>query len=296
MTDFAIHHKQNQFLPRLFRVRAAWPENDDTMSLELAPGPSGEAAQHGEAAHHSEDAPYGQPGQFNMLYAFGIGEIPVSVSAFPEPRHGLIHTIRGVGAVSQALCRMTTGETLGLRGPFGRGWPLDDFAGHDLLIVAGGLGLAALRPVMRWAMANDAWFSRVTLVYGARSPRQLIFSEDLEIWRQNPAIEVMVTADTAESGWQGSVGSVMDLVNKIDLHPQRTVAFVCGPEIMMRFAATALLGKGLPGERLFFSLERNMKCAIGICGHCMFGPTFVCKDGPILPYSAIAHLFFRSEI
>jgi NAD(P)H-flavin reductase len=277
---------EEPFLPRTYQVHETQREGADVISFELMPTRS----EHPKTVF--------LPGQFNMLYVFGIGEVPISLSALPEAEsgRGLVHTIRGVGAVSQALCRLNQGDVIGLRGPFGQAWPIDKFAGHDLLVIAGGLGIAPLRPVLEWVMKNPTWFSRVGLLYGSRKPSLLIFSTDLETWRKSDLIKVDVTVDSAEDGWRGHVGSVAALITAANVHPERTVAFICGPEIMMRFSVFELLQEGVTRDHVFVSMERNMKCAIGLCGHCQYGPNFVCKDGPVLAFTAIDHLFYRSEI
>jgi NAD(P)H-flavin reductase len=224
-----------------------------------------------------------------MLYAFGVGEAPISVSAVEDGAERLVHTIRDVGTVTGALCRARRGEAVGVRGPFGTSWPLPEAQGADLVIVAGGIGLAPLRPVLHEAVAHRERYGDVALLYGGRSPRELLYRSELERWRGRLDVEldVQVTVDGAGSDWRGRVGVVTELMPHARFDPDHAVAMVCGPEVMMRFAVAALLERGLPPERIWISMERSMRCAIGHCGHCMLGPAFICKDGPVLRYDRI---------
>jgi NAD(P)H-flavin reductase len=221
-----------------------------------------------------------QPGQFNMLYAFGVGEVPISTSGDPAHAGVAVHTIREVGAATRALCRTRPDDVIGIRGPFGTPWPLDALAGADLLVIAGGLGLAPLRPVVYHALARRSAFGRVRLLMGARSPSDLLFRAELERW-QHQELEVLVTVDHADPSWEGHVGVVPALLAGLDLRPS-TAALLCGPEVMMRFTVRELGRRGVAEDRMFLAMERNMKCAVGFCGHCQLGPSFVCKDGPVL--------------
>jgi NAD(P)H-flavin reductase len=237
-----------------------------------------------------------EPGQFNMLYLFGIGEVPVSISGDPGNPDVLVHTIRAVGTTTLAMKRQAKrGSALGVRGPFGSAWPVRAAEGDDLLIMAGGLGLAPLRPVMYHALRHRQRFGRVTLLYGARSPEDLLFRSEHGRWARKDCV-VEVTVDRAGPNWVGRVGVVPALVDVTPLDPARTTAMLCGPEVMMRFSVRTLEARGLAHERIFVSMERSMKCAVGFCGHCQFGPTFVCKDGPVLRLDRIARLFGKREI
>jgi anaerobic sulfite reductase subunit B len=230
-----------------------------------------------------------RPGQFTMVYAFGVGEIPLSVSG-GEP--GLVyHTVRDVGAVSRALCRAPVGTVLGLRGPYGVGWPAPP-EGADVVVVAGGIGLAPLRPVVRAALARPGHLS---VLIGARTPADLVFTDELDRWRADGA-EVLVTVDRADSGWTGRVGLVTALLPIASFEPERTVGYVCGPEVMMRFSAQALVDRGVPADRVSVSLERNMHCGVALCGHCQLGPVLVCRDGPVVGYDLAGRLFGVSEL
>jgi NAD(P)H-flavin reductase len=241
------------------------------------------------------DAVTWQPGQFNMLYCFGIGEIPVSVSGHARPGKPLLHTVRSVGAVSAALCQVRTGEVIGVRGPFGTGWGLEAEEGADLVLVAGGVGLAPLRSALEFALVERRRFGRLVLLVGARSPEELIFAKELERLRGRKDLEVEVTVDRATPAWEGHVGVVTQLLPEAAFDPARVLALVCGPEVMMRFTATALLGQGVRVDQIRVSLERNMKCAIGWCGHCQLGPEFVCKDGPVRSWAQAAPLLAVKE-
>jgi len=221
-------------------------------------------------------------GQFNMLWAFGVGEAPISMAG--SEGNVLMHTIRSVGAVTAALCALSVGDELGVRGGFGRGWDLDSARGHDVLIVAGGLGLAPVRPIITELLAARDHFGRAALLIGAQRPEVLLYLDELESWRGRFDIEVEVTVDTASPSWRGNVGVVTRLIDRAPFEPDETTAFVCGPEVMMRFGAMALVDQGVARDRIQLSLERNMHCAIGHCGHCQLGPMFVCKDGPVVTW------------
>ncbi|ANX03274.1 FAD/NAD(P)-binding protein [Immundisolibacter cernigliae] len=242
-----------------------------------------------------EHAPTFLPGQFNMLYAYGIGEVPVSISsaAAGEP---LLHTIRAVGSVTRPMAALPVGTVIGLRGPYGTAWPLAEAEGGDLVIVAGGLGLAPLRPAILGALARRAQFGRLCLLYGTRSPADVLFADQLAAWRARGDLELRVTVDRATPDWTDEVGVVTRLIARAGFDPARTTAFVCGPEIMMRFAGEALLRRGVPAAAIHLSLERNMKCAVGYCGHCQLGPHFICRDGPVLAWPRLAGLLDVAEL
>jgi NAD(P)H-flavin reductase len=225
------------------------------------------------------------PGQFSMLYAFGVGEAAISVSGCPAEDGRLGHTVRAVGAVTRALCQLGPGDALGVRGPFGTGWPLAAAAGLDLLMIGGGIGLAPLRPVIRRVLAERAHYGRVGVVIGARTPADLLYRQELEQWRGRFDLDVHVTVDAAPAGWRGEVGVVTTLLPRLAVDPSRVVALLCGPEVMMRIAARALVDMGVDAERIHVSLERNMQCAIRQCGHCQLGPLFVCAEGPVVRWS-----------
>jgi NAD(P)H-flavin reductase len=225
-------------------------------------------------------------GQFMMVTAFGIGEAPISVSG-PANRPGPVtFTVRAVGAVTRAICAAELGGLLGLRGPFGNTWPVEGAAGGDVVVMAGGIGLAPLRSVVLRTVEERAGFTSASLLYGARTPEDLLYVGQLREW--GATIDVGVTVDAAGSDWTGRVGVVTKLLADVEIRPDAATAFVCGPEIMMRFAALALLDRGLPAERVFVSMERHMDCGIGLCGHCQLGPTLICRDGPVYSWAEVA--------
>ena len=227
-------------------------------------------------------------GQFNMLTVFGVGEVAVSMSSAPGPGP-IEHTVRAVGAVTNALCAAEVGTVVGVRGAFGTDWGLDGLAGGgrgaDIVVVAGGIGLAPLRGAVRTLTEEEGSARRTTVLVGARSPEQIVFGDDLRRWRAAGA-HVSVTVDTGGSGWTGPVGVVTSLLRQAPFDPRRALALVCGPEVMMRFTARALADRGLDPERIRLSLERNMQCGVGLCGHCQLGPLLICRDGPVVAYSA----------
>lgn len=237
-----------------------------------------------------------EPGQFNMLYLFGTGEVPISISGDPGNTKEIVHTIRAVGTVTNAMAELRKGDTIGLRGPYGSSWPLASAKEKDLLIVAGGLGLAPLRPAILHALNHRDDYRRVSILYGARSPADLLYRKEIEQWRGRLDTKVEVTVDRAGADWFGNVGVVPALLSDIEIEPAQTVAFVCGPEIMMRFTVRELRRLGVPGSQVYVSMERNMKCGAGLCGHCQYGPTFVCKDGPVYAFDQIERIFWTREI
>jgi NAD(P)H-flavin reductase len=269
-------------LPHLYTVERNIRETKDTFTLEMRPA-------RGAAMRFA-------PGQFNMLYAYGIGEAPISISGDPEHGDTLIHTIRAVGPVTNALCALKRGDTLGVRGPFGSSWPVEEAAGKDVVIVAGGIGLAPLRPVIYYLLSHREMYGRVSLLYGARTPQDILYPRELERWRGRFDLEVEVTVDNAGREWRGHVGVVTRIIPKADYTPAGALAMICGPEVMMRFTIMELEERGLTHEQLYVSTERNMKCGVGLCGHCQYGPYFVCKDGPVFRYDQIAGLFTKREI
>ncbi len=259
--------------PVMHRVVRRRQDLEDTVTLWLEPV--------------DEGLPRPAPGQFMMLWAFGIGEAPISSAGNEDGL--LVHTIRAVGAVTTALCSAPEGSDIGVRGPFGTGWGLADAEGCDVVVVAGGLGLAPVRPIITAILDDRERFEAVSLLVGARSPDTLLYRDELAQWGRQGSIDVGVTVDGATPSWRGHVGVVTSLIEHITAAPEAR-SFVCGPEIMMRFTAHALVDRGLEPSAIAVSLERNMHCAIGHCGHCQLGPAFLCKDGPVLAWSLVEPL------
>jgi NAD(P)H-flavin reductase len=228
-----------------------------------------------------------RPGQFNMLYLPGLGEIAISLSGGPESSKTLDHTVRVAGNVTHRLARMKTGESLGLRGPYGTSWPIEECAGADFLIVGGGIGLAPLRPVITALLQDTLVSENKTLLFGTRTPDGLLYSRDYDQWSAD-GLNMQITVDRASLDWSGNIGAVPLLVDRLrPWSPNNSVLFVCGPEVMMRYTVRSALARGLPKQRIWISLERNMQCAVGLCGHCQLGPAFICKDGPVFRYDQI---------
>jgi NAD(P)H-flavin reductase len=269
-------------LPIAFRVAEKQQETGDTWTLRLEPADGVEIDRFA-------------PGQFAMLYAFGVGEAPISVSSIGGDG-AVVHTVRAVGAVTNAICAAQPGDMLGVRGPFGTAWPLAEAEGRDVVVVAGGIGLAPLRPVIHELLADRDRYGAVCILYGGRTPAELLYPRDLESWRGRFDIDVDVTVDVAEADWHGRVGLVTRLIPPAVFDPATAVAMVCGPEVMMRFTALALQDRGMSDDRIWLSLERSMTCATGHCGHCQLGPLFICKDGPVLRRDVVEPLMRVPEL
>lgn len=278
-----IPSSPDPMLPQLYRVQRVQHEIPDTFTLELEP-------------EEGVEIPPFAPGQFNMLYVFGVGEIPISISGDPARPGPLVHTTRAVGTVSKAMRELKPEDVIGVRGPFGSHWPLEHTIGKDVVIVAGGIGFAPLRSVMYQITSQREKYGKIALLYGARTPQDILYRRELEHWRSQLDLEVYVTVDHTTGKWRGSVGVVTRLIPRASFDPQNTVAMICGPEVMMRFTAAELQKRGVAAENIFISMERNMKCAVGLCGHCQYSPYFVCKDGPVFQYSRIQNLFTKWEI
>ena len=227
------------------------------------------------------------PGQFNMVYAPGVGEVAISISSDPDDDL-LEHTIRIVGRTTRVIEGLEVGDVLGLRGPYGRGWPLQEARWKDVLVVTGGLGCAPVTGAIEYMMRRRASYGRITILHGVKKPADMIYSERFKQWRREPDTQVLLTSDQPDRRWRDRTGVVTELFEEVDFDPGRTVAFMCGPEVMMRYAVRILGERGMPRNRIYVSIERNMKCAVGLCGHCQLGPEFVCKDGPIFAYDRIA--------
>jgi NAD(P)H-flavin reductase len=231
-----------------------------------------------------------------MLWVFGVGELPISISGDPGNSDQLVYTVRSVGQATNALVTRSAGEDVGVRGPFGTGWPLDAARGRDVIVVAGGIGLAPLRPVIYEVLNHRDDYGRLVVLYGARSPRDLLYRKQLAAWARHRDTQVLVTVDYGGLSWHGHVGVVTSLFKYARLKPSRSLAMVCGPEIMMRFVTRELEALGLTRNDIYLSMERNMKCAVGFCGHCQYGPHFICKDGPVFPYETIRPLMEKYEL
>jgi NAD(P)H-flavin reductase len=281
MSDLLRAPMAQPMTPQVAHVRRRRQDAPDAWTLEL------EMADGGHF-HYA-------PGQFNMLTAFGVGEAAISMSG--DPAAGpLIHTIRAVGPVSRALTELGRDAPIGVRGPFGVGWPMAAAEGKDVVLVAGGLGMAPLRPALYRLLGERARYGRVALLFGSRRPEDIVFRHEVESWRGRFDIDVEVTVDHAGADWRGHVGVVTTLIGRLEIDPAKTIAMVCGPEVMMRFVAKALSDRGLSEEDVWLSMERNMKCAIGHCGHCQLGPTFICRDGPVFTWSRLKPLLGVKEL
>lgn len=262
-------------LPRPFEVSAARKETADTITLDLAAADGGPPIEF-------------LPGQFTMMYIFGVGEVPLSICGDPNNPRTLTHTVRAVGAVTNAICALQAGDVVGIRGPYGTAWPVADAVGRDVVMVAGGIGLAPIRPAIYWVLNGRASYESFSIVYGARTPDDLLFGDEIRTWKGRFDVNVQVTVDRGGPGWMGDVGVVTPLLSRVSFDPTNTTAIVCGPEIMMRVVARDFITAGLPSSDVFVSIERNMKCGIGYCGHCQIGPHFMCKEGPVVRYEDVA--------
>lgn len=271
--------------PEPWRIVRVANETRDTFTLTL------------EREGPEARAPFSfRPGQFNMLWSFGVGEVPISMSGPPGETRQIVHTLRAVGPVTRSFQKLRRGDVVGVRGPFGTAWPVDLAEGHDVVLVAGGIGLAPLRPAIYHVLQHRQRYGRVVVLFGARTPDDLLFERELEAWRGRLDVDLDVTVDRAPAEWFGHVGVVTTLMPRAPFDPAKAVAFVCGPEIMMHFAATDLGHRGVAPERVWISMERNMKCAVALCGHCQFGPTFVCKDGPVFRWDRMKPLLAVREL
>lgn len=275
----AAEQPQPLLLPQLAEITAIERESHDTSTfwLRLLEGQDRSAYRF-------------RPGQFNMLSLPGYGEAAISLSSDPADQERIGHTIRFVGNVTRAVSRLRPGAQVGLRGPFGQSWPLGELQGADIVIASGGIGLAPLRPVIYEILNNRENYGEVTVLYGARSPADLLYRDEFDSWRAGD-MEVIITVDRADASWQGQVGVVPMLFYRLRVDPEGTAVFTCGPEIMMRFVVFEALARRIPTERIYLSMERNMKCGQGLCGHCQLGPYFICKDGPVLAYRELEPYF-----
>jgi NAD(P)H-flavin reductase len=269
--------------PYLYKIEKFNRETHDTFTINLAPS-------------NGQSIEKFSPGQFNMLYIYGVGEIPISISGDPYKPETLIHTTRVVGTVTKAMRSLKPGEMIGIRGPFGTHWPVEEAFGDDIVIIAGGIGLAPLRPAIYQIFAHREKFGKVVVLYGSRTPNDILYRAELEKWRRNLDLEVHVTTDRATGDWRGNVGVVTRLIPRAPFDPYNCKVFICGPEVMMRFTVRELEIRGVEHESIYVSMERNMKCAVGYCGHCQYRDFFICKDGPVFSYNEIGALFEEREI
>jgi NAD(P)H-flavin reductase len=270
-------------LPRPARVLQVDKETHDTFTLSLE-------------GSNGNGHPSFAPGQFSMLYVFGVGELPISISGDPEEPGRLVYTVRSVGKATNALVTQTAGETVGVRGPFGTSWPMTKARGKDIVVIAGGIGLAPLRPAIYHILRHRGDYKRLIVLYGARTPRDMLYRKQLAAWTYLPDTQILTTVDYGGLSWRGNVGVVTTLFRHVRLQPNKTVALLCGPEIMMRYVVRELESRGVGPSETYLSMERNMKCAVGFCGHCQLGPYFACKDGPVFPLSQMQDWIGKYEL
>ena len=235
-------------------------------------------------------------GQFNMIYLFGVGEVAISVVSDPDEPESLDHTIRAVGRVTKAIAQLQPGDELGIRGPFGHGWPLEAIRGKDIVIVTGGLGCAPVVGAIEYVFRRRSQYGSVKILHGVKTPHDLLFRERFDAWRRQPDTQVLLTSDQPDKTWHYHVGVVTELFEQVAVDPARTVVLMCGPEIMMRLGAPILIKRGVRAAAIYVSLERHMECGIGLCGHCQLGPYFLCKDGPVMSYDRVAGFFGQSGV
>ena len=267
--------KAETLRPAPFSVREIWKETEDTWSMSIEPA----------EAWHQPDR--GKPGQFNMLWAFGVGESAISISGPTGGSGPIVHTIRACGNVTNKLCALAPGEVIGVRGPFGTPWPIDELKGRDVVLMGGGIGLAPLRPVIYHILANRGDYGRVSLLYGARQPKDILYAHEISGWRGRMELDVLITVDAGNANWFGCVGTVTRLVRRNPFDLDQAAVLICGPEIMMHYSLISLRDAGVPSDSIWVSMERNMKCGVGLCGHCQIGGEFVCKDGPVFRHDRV---------
>lgn len=270
----------NPYLPREAEVVERIEESPNTFSLHL---------------RLTDGQPYSfEPGQFNMLYLHGVGEVPISIVADGAEDAGrnttLTHTIRALGRVTHGLAALQAGDHIGLRGPYGRGWPMRAAEGRDVVVVTGGLGCAPAVSIIHHILDRRERYGKLSILQGVKHTDDLIWRAQYDAWSALPDVQVLLAADVASPGWPGHVGLVTTLFEYLELAPQRSMAMLCGPEAMMRAAAEGLHARGLPAEAIFLSMERNMQCAVGHCGHCQIGGSFVCRDGPVFAWPELRGL------
>ena len=271
--------KADPMLPFRMKVKKHFWETEDTFTIVLEP---------------DEEKAMGfrfKPGQFNMLYTFGLGESAISISSDSSKTNSIAHTIHKVGYVTSKLSQLKKGDVIGVRGPFGSSWPVEEAKGRDVVIACGGIGLAPLRPALYALFKRRKEFGRFVLLYGARTALDMLFRVELEEWGNKHDIEILTTVDRGDTSWRGNIGVVTELFSFIKMDARRTLAMVCGPEMMMKYTIDELKKHEVPDENIYLSMERNMKCAVGFCGHCQYGPNFICKDGPVFNFKKVKKIF-----
>ena len=278
------HHKDNLLMPYWAKIQEIKRETNDVSTYWLS--------FEDEAIRNKYQF---AEGQFNMLYIPGYGEAAISISSDPNTPKNIGHTIRFVGNVTNEINRLRPGDKIGLRGPFGTAWPVENHKGYDFVLAAGGIGLAPLRPAIYKIINNREDYGEVTIIYGARSPKELLYQNEYEEWKEH-GIEVITTVDRADDQWQGLVGVVPMQFYRLRLNTEKTLVFSCGPEIMMRFVVFEGLARRIPQEKIYLSLERNMKCGQGSCGHCQIGPYFICKEGPVYRFDQLEPYFNLEDL
>jgi len=270
-------------IPHPYKIDRVIKETHDTFTLEL------------KSCNGNGNFEF-KAGQFNMLYVFGVGEVPISISGDPNEIDTLVHTTRAVGTVTKEIAKLKKGNIIGVRGPFGTSWPVVEAKGNDVIIIAGGIGLAPLRPAIRQIISQRKSYGKVVLLYGTRTPEDILLRRELERLRSRLDIDIDVTVDRATREWTGNVGVVTSLLSSTPFDPINTTVMICGPEIMMRYTISELEKRGLNHDNIFVSMERNMKCGVGFCGHCQYGTEFICKDGPVFSFTRIKDLFGKREL
>ncbi len=228
-----------------------------------------------------------EPGQFVMVSIFGFGEAPISVCSSPSDKGYFELAVRNVGSFTDKLHKLGKGDAVGIRGPFGKGFPVDNMFGYDILIVGGGLGNVPLRSLIRYIMAHRNDFGEVNILSGCKVPKEMLFGDETKEWMKRSEMKFNCTVDKAEEGWEGNVGLITTLIPGVDINPSRTYAVVVGPPIMYKFVIVKLLEKNIPDHQLVVSLERRMKCGLGKCGHCQIEGTYVCQEGPVFTYDKL---------
>ncbi|MCX5783934.1 MAG: FAD/NAD(P)-binding protein [Elusimicrobia bacterium] len=266
-------------LPKQFKIAKVSKETADVFTWELKPALGGKFKF--------------LPGQFNMVYVFGAGEVPISISG---DEGTLVHTIRAVGPATRAMQKLKTGDAVGIRGPFGSSWPVKKLHGRDIVFIAGGIGLAPLRPAIYHVLSNIKNFGRVSILFGAKTPGEILYRRELAKWQNIPGVNLDITIDAPAKGWKGKTGFVTKLISGADFDGKNTSALICGPEIMMKFSIDELIKRNVAKDSIYVTLERNMKCGQGLCGRCQLGPVFVCKDGPVFAYNEVEHFLSKKEI